>query len=90
MYPGMNTHITFSYGEKEKAKVIPESALYEEAGKTCVYTGYDKEKDELTGKKEVTTGLADGENVEILSGLSEDEKVYYRYVDCLTISPVMR
>jgi len=90
MYPGMNTHITFSYGEKEKTKVIPESALYEEAGKTYVYTGYDKEKDELTGKKEVTTGLADGENVEILSGLSEDDKVYYRYADSLTISPMMR
>ena len=70
--------------------MIPESALYEESGKTYVYTGYDKEKDELTGKAEGTTGLADGENVEILSGLSEDDKVYYRYADSLTISPMMR
>jgi len=90
MYTGMNTHITFSYGGKDDAKVIPESALYEEGGKTYVYTGYDKEKDELTGKTEVTTGLADGENVEILSGLSEDDKVYYRYADSLTINQAVR
>ena len=90
MYTGMNTHITFSYGGKDDAKVIPERALYEEGGKTYVYTGYDNEKDELTGKTEVTTGLADGENVEILSGLSEDDKVYYRYADSLTINQAVR
>ena len=90
MLSGMNTHITFSFDKKEKVKVIPESALYEEADKVYVYTGYDNKKDELTGKKEVTTGLADGENVEILSGLDENDTVYYRYADSLTISPVVR
>ena len=86
MLSGMNAHITFSFGEKSDARVIPESALYEEDGKVYVYTSYDSEKDELSGKKEVTTGLADGENVEILSGLDENEKIYYRYADSLMIS----
>ena len=87
MLSGMNAHITFSFGEKSDARVIPESALVEEGGKVYVYTAYDGEKDELSGKKEVTTGLADGENVEILSGLDENETVYYRYADSLMISP---
>ena len=86
MLSGMNTHITFSYNEKSDALVIPEAALYEEAGKTYVYTGYDSKKDELTGKTEVTTGLADGEKVEILTGLTADDKVYYKYADSLTIN----
>ncbi|MBO4864351.1 MAG: HlyD family efflux transporter periplasmic adaptor subunit [Eubacterium sp.] len=86
MLSGMNTHVVFKGEDSKTAMVIPESALYEIGDKTFVYTGYDAAQDELTGLTEVTTGLADGENVEILSGIGETDTVYYRYADSLTFS----
>ena len=44
--------------------------MEEESG-VYVYTSYDEETETFGGLLEVTTGLSDGENVEILSGLSE-------------------
>ena len=35
---------------------------------------------------EVTTGLSDGENVEILSGIDSGTTVYYSYYDTVTES----
>ena len=84
MLSGMNTHITFTTETKEGIKVVPESAIIEKDDKTYVYTAYDKETDELGGLKEVTLGLADGDNVEVLSGLDSGDMVYYRYADTLT------
>ncbi len=84
MLSGMNTHITFVSGTKEGVQMLPESALVEKDGKVYVYTSYDKEKDELGGLQEVETGAADGDNVEILSGITDGDKVYYKYADSLS------
>lgn len=74
----------FGKDTKAGALLIPESALVEKNGKVYVYTRYDKAEDELGGLKEVETGVADGDNVEILSGLSDGDKIYYRYADTLS------
>ena len=84
MLSGMNTHVSIVDEKKEKVMVIPVSALYEDGEHVYIYTGYDSKNDELTGMKEVTTGLSDGENVEILSGLETSDKIYYKYADSLT------
>ena len=62
---------------------VPAEALIEKNNKTYVYTSYDQEKDELSGEVEIKTGISDGKNVEILSGLSEGDKIWYKYADGL-------
>ena len=54
--------------------------------KTLVYTGKDKKTGEPANPVEVTTGLSDGENVEILSGIDSGTTVYYLYYDTVTES----
>ena len=61
-------------------------ALVEEGTKTLVYTGYDEENQVLTNPVVVTVGVSDGETVEILEGLSANQKYYYAYYDTLEIS----
>ena len=34
---------------------------------------------------EVKTGLSDGENVEVISGLAEGQKIYYSYYDTVEL-----
>ena len=46
-----------------------------------IQSGIDELDESL---KEVETGVADGDNVEILSGLSDGDKIYYRYADTLS------
>ena len=70
-------------GKQDDCLTIPVAALLEKDGKTYVYTLYDAEKDLIDGLVEVTTGLSDGTNVQILSGLTEGQKIYYRYADSI-------
>ena len=56
---------------------VPASAVFEEGGKSYVYTGTDKKTGELTGKKEVTTGMTDGVYIEIIKGIKEGTAVYF-------------
>ena len=56
---------------------IPVDALQERGNETFVYTKQDEEGN-LTGEQMVTTGLSDGETVEITEGLSEGDTVYYQ------------
>ena len=62
---------------------VPAEALIEKNNKTYVYTSYDKEKEEFSGEVEVKTGISDGKNVEILSGLNEGDSIWYKYADGL-------
>ena len=86
MYTGMNAGIKIDTGDSTEYLTVPAAALIDEGGKTYVYTGYDEENDELLGLTEITTGLSDGENVEILSGISAGDKVCYRYADTIEYS----
>ena len=47
-----------------------------------VYTGYDPETGELLNPVEVTTGISDGEYVQV-SGIPEGTEVFYAYYDTL-------
>ena len=80
MLLGMSASATITVSEAEDAVLIPVSALQESGTTTFVYTEADDEGN-LSGAVEVETGLSDGTNVEILSGLSEGDVVYYTRTD---------
>ncbi len=86
MLPGMSTTAQLTLYEKMDVLTLPVAALRDEGGKTLVYTGKDKKTGEPANPVEVTTGLSDGENVEILSGIDSGTTVYYSYYDTVTES----
>jgi HlyD family secretion protein len=59
----------------EKALTIPESALEFSGDTTFVYVVKEEGKTKQYERKEVTTGLSDGVNIEIKKGLSTKDKV---------------
>lgn len=80
MLDGMNASATITLESEENVISLPVAALVDDAGKTVVYTQYDK-KEGLGGKQEVTTGISDGETVRIVSGLDEGSTVWYEYYE---------
>ena len=87
MLPGMNASAYLPL-DSQSVTVIPVAALVEEGSKTIVYTGYDEKNEVLTNPVTVTTGISDGEYVQILSGLTESDTVYYAYYDTLEYSRI--
>ena len=86
MLPGMRASISIVLDTAENVVCIPVAALNETGTTTQVYTGYDDETGEYINPVTVTTGVSDGEYVQILSGISQGETVYYPYYDTLVIS----
>ena len=84
LYPGMNGTVCFPRSEKQGVLTVPLAALTEEGPRTLIYTAYDEETDELLSPVEVQTGISDGTDVEILSGLSLGDTYYYRYADTIS------
>lgn len=82
MLPGMNASAYLPL-QSHSVMAIPVAALVEDGAKTIVYTGYDAKKETLLNPVVVTTGVSDGEYVQILSGLSEGDTVYYAYYDTI-------
>ena len=80
MLPGMNASAYLPL-QSQSAAAIPVAALVEKGAQTIVYTGYNEKEDILTDPVTVTTGVSDGEYVQILSGLAETDTVYYAYYD---------
>ena len=79
MLLGMSASVGIGLEDRANVLVVPEAALVEQDGKTFVYTAYDEAKDELGNLVEVETGIADGTNAEVTSGLEEGQAYYYRY-----------
>lgn len=77
MKEGMNVSAVITVEEKKDVVTIPVNALQEKGDKTFVYTKKDDEGN-LSGEQEVSTGLSDGDKVEITDGLSEGDTVYYQ------------
>lgn len=73
---GMSASATIMIDEAEDAVLIPIAALQERGGSTFVYTEKGDD-DSLSGEVEVETGLSNGSQVEILSGLEAGDTVYY-------------
>ena len=83
MLPGMNVTVVLPGETHENVPVIPLAALNEDGNNITVYTAYDAETDTLLNPVEVKTGLSDGTNVEIISGLSAGDTYYYRYAEAI-------
>ena len=77
----MNASVVVTVSSSENCLMIPEAALNEKGRNVTVYTSYDEATGEYGGETEVTTGVSDGTSVEILSGLSEGDTVYYSYTE---------
>lgn len=84
MLAGMNTTAVVSSAVREKVLTVPVAALNENGNTVTVYRGYDTDSDTLLDPVTVTTGLSDGDNVEILSGLKEGDPYYYRYAESIS------
>ena len=78
MYHGMNATAILEVGKKDGILTLPVAALYEEGGRTVVYTDYDAKSKTIGSPVEVETGVSDGYTAEIISGLSEGAEVFYR------------
>ncbi|MCD8160124.1 MAG: hypothetical protein LUE61_02890 [Clostridiales bacterium] len=84
MLVGMNASVLITLATTENVLIIPEAALVEEGNTTYVYTSYDASDETLGDLVEVETGVSDGTNVEICSGLSSGDSYYYSYADSLS------
>jgi len=76
MMIGMSASATITISESANAIIIPVNALQEEGTSTFVYTQEDASGN-LSGKTEVQTGLSNGTQVAITSGLKDGDTVYY-------------
>ena len=76
MLLGMSASATIHVNEAEDAVLIPVDALQEKGDSTFVYTEKDSDGN-LSGEVEVETGISNGSQVEITSGLEEGDTVYY-------------
>lgn len=86
MLPGMRASVSIVLNTSEQVACVPVAALTERGTNTLVYTSYNEEAGELADPVTVTTGVSDGEYVQILSGIEAGQRVYYAYYDTLVIS----
>ena len=77
MLPGMTASVDVKIEGVEDAIIIPLEALHQTSASSFVYTSYDEETQQYGGMVEVTTGMQNSNYVEITSGLSEGDTVYY-------------
>ena len=86
MLPGMYAAVSLPIETVQASLCIPVAALMEDGTQTYVYTGYEEEAGEFGNPVAVTVGVSDGEYVQILSGITEGQRVYYPYYDTLALS----
>lgn len=77
MLSGMTADVNIRITGVENALLIPIEALQQTRTGAFVYTTYDPETDTFGGEKPVTAGIMGSNDVEILSGLTEGETVWY-------------
>jgi len=77
MLSGMTASVSVRIEGVDDAILIPIEALHKTSDGTYVYTSYNEEYQEYGGKRDVVTGLENSTYVEIKSGLSVGDTVYY-------------
>ncbi|MBO6159559.1 MAG: hypothetical protein J6P72_09935 [Firmicutes bacterium] len=77
MLSGMSADVDIHIQGVENALIVPVDAVHQTSSRYYVYTAYNEETGEYEGEKEVRPGLSNSQYIEILSGLSEGETVYY-------------
>ncbi len=81
MLPGMSASASISLGSSGQVLCVPVAALGKEGSQTVVYTGCDEDSGSLTDPVAVSTGVSDGDYVQLLSGLEEGRTVYYAWYE---------
>ncbi|MGN1141831.1 MAG: efflux RND transporter periplasmic adaptor subunit, partial [Oliverpabstia sp.] len=81
MLAGMNASVSITVDTKENIVMIPVEALVEDETGIYLYASYDEETGNFGDQIQVTTGISDGENVEIVSGLTEGSEYWYSSLD---------
>jgi membrane fusion protein (multidrug efflux system) len=76
--PGYFAHVTMNLGH-DRALFVPSSAILRYAGVARVFIY----KDGAVRSREITTGSAEGDQIEVISGLKQGEKVVVTDVDRL-------
>ena len=77
MLPGMTASIDVRIEGVDDAIIIPVDALNRTSDGAYVYTSYDEQTQQYGGRVDVVTGLSNNNYVEIKSGLSVGDTVYY-------------
>ena len=77
MLSGMTASVSIKIEGVENAILIPIEAVHFTSDGAYVYTRYDEEYQEYGGKVDVVTGLENSTYMEIKSGLSVGDTVYY-------------
>lgn len=77
MLSGMTASVSVKIEGVEDAILIPIEAVHQTSDGAYVYTTYDEELQEYGGKTDVVTGLENSTYIEIKSGLSVGDAVYY-------------
>ena len=77
MLSGMTASVSVRIEGVDDAILIPIEALHKTSDGAYVYTSYNEEFQEYGGKVDVVTGLENSTYVEIKSGLSVGDTVYY-------------
>ena len=77
MLSGMTASVSVRIQGVDDAILIPIEALHKTSDGAYVYTSYNEEYQEYGGKVDVVTGLENSTYVEIKSGLSVGDTVYY-------------
>ena len=77
MLSGMTASVSVRIQGVDNAILIPIEALHKTSDGAYVYTSYNEEYQEYGGKVDVVTGLENSTYVEIKSGLSVGDTVYY-------------
>jgi multidrug efflux pump subunit AcrA (membrane-fusion protein) len=81
MLIGMNASCLVTIETFKDVLSIPAAALCDEVKGPVVYTALSKDETALASPVPVEVGISDGETVEILSGLTEGETVWYSVYD---------
>ena len=77
MLAGMTAEVDIQIEGVENALIIPIDALHRTSAIYYVYTQYDEETRQYGGMQEVTIGMQNDTQVEILTGLQAGDTVYY-------------
>ena len=72
---GYSANAEIVLAEAKHVLTVPESAIVFEGTKTFVYVANGSGKDKTYERRSVVTGLSDGVNIEIKSGLKVNEVV---------------
>lgn len=77
MLQGMSADVDVRIQGVDNALLIPVDALHKTADGAYVFTSYDDQLQQYGGRVDVTTGMSNDDYVEITSGLTESDTVYY-------------